>query len=528
MVLLCGTLTMPAQDSDSQLQTRMNEAVMKVYDEYLKKNPDDYETRFSRAYQSYYFGAYLNALADVNQALDETPQSKSDLRFDELLLRARIYDARGEYQNEIADLQQALVLKPRNDVASDMLARVSLRVGDNDQAEESYKALLRAEPTNYVAMHGLAKVAAKKGDYAEAARLVDEAVKLYPTVQEVYMNRADVLRDMDEIVPAIQNYIQAMTVNEDMMPPLRELVMLSDTHYDDVMATLAENIERAPRVGMLYYVRAMIAMEHLHYGQALKNLKALVDYDLYDYHTVYYNLAVCQANLLQWDDALTNIDKALERYSGDPDYFLLKSRIVRYRGHGDNFDAANSLLNDAAIVNAEYGPMLIAKAHLMIAQRKDTEAINYLNAAASQDDVKAEALLMRGWVNKYRLRNVDAAKTDFMEVLAAGESDMVSLRGFALHELSRSDEAREWAEQIIKEQPAIGGEAYFYAAALLSDMDDNNKAMQYLEGGLANGYGNLYEVTVNENPYVNLKLVRRHYGFKALVEKYQTNFQERR
>lgn len=517
-----------AQDNDSQLQAKMNEAVMKVYDEYLTKNPDDYETRFSRAYQHYYFGSFLNALADVNQALDETPRSKVDLRFDELLLRARIYDARGEYQNEIADLKQALELKPRNDVASDMLARVSMRVGENDQAEESYKALLRAEPTNYVAMHGLAKVAVRKGNYEEAARLVDEAVKLYPTEQQVYMNRADVLRDMDEVVPAIQNYVQAMTVSEDMMPPLRELVVLSDTNYDDVMATLAENIERAPRVGMLYYVRASIAIEHLHYGQALKNLKAIIDYNLYDYHTVYYNTALCQANLLQWDDALVNINKALQMHSGDPDYFLLKARIERYRGRGDNFETANSLLNDAATINAEYGPLLIAKAHLMIAQRKDTEALNYLNAAVNNDDVKAEALMMRGWVNKYRLRNIDAAKADFQTLIAGGDTDMESLRGFALHEMARADEARAWAEQIIKDEPAIGGEAYYYAAALMSDMDDNDKAMQYLETALANGYGNLYEVMINENPYVNLKLVRRHDGFKSLIEKYQTAFQERR
>lgn len=528
IVLTAGCLAANAQNDDTELQAKMNAAVMKVYDEYLQKNPDDYETRFSRAYQHYYFGNYLSALADVNQALDETPQAKVDQRFDELMLRARIYDARGEYENEIADLKQALTLKPNHDVASDMMARVSLRVGELDQAEQNYRTLLRLEPTNYVAMHGLAKIEAKRGHYEQAAQLVDEAARLYPTEQAVYMNRADVLLDMDQTEPAIQNYIQALAVGENIMPPLRELVIMSDTHYNDVMDKLAENIERAPRVGMLYYVRAMIAIEHLHYGQAMKNLKAIVDYNLYDYHTVYYNLALCQANLLQWDDALANINRAIDMHGSDADYHVLKARIERYRGHGDNFEAANNALNDAAMINADYGPMLLAKAHLLIAQRRDTDAIGYLNAAVKQDDVRAEALLMRGWVQKYRLKNNDAAKADFQSILASGESDMESLRGFALHELSRGDEARAWAEKIIGEEPAIGGEAYFYAAALLSDMDDNNKAMQYMDKALENGYGNLYEVRVDDNPYVNLKLVRRHDGYNALVEKYQVNFQERR
>ena len=59
--LAIAALALPAaaQSDDAQLQAKMNEAVMKVYDEYLQKNPDDYETRFSRAYQHYYFGNYI-------------------------------------------------------------------------------------------------------------------------------------------------------------------------------------------------------------------------------------------------------------------------------------------------------------------------------------------------------------------------------------------------------------------------------------------------------------------------------------
>ena len=72
-----------------------------------------------------------------------------------------------------------------------------------------------------------------------------------------------------------------------------------------------------------------------------------------------------------------------------------------------------------------------------------------------------------------------------------------------------------------------GGEAYAVAAALLSDIGDNDQALKYLESALANGYGSLYEVTMSEEPYVNLKLVRRHPDFNITIERYTENFIEK-
>ena len=73
-----------------------------------------------------------------------------------------------------------------------------------------------------------------------------------------------------------------------------------------------------------------------------------------------------------------------------------------------------------------------------------------------------------------------------------------------------------------------GGECYYYASALLSDMGDEAQAIDYLRSALANGYGSLFEVKVNEDPYVNLKLVRRAADFNSVVEQNQQAFQERR
>ena len=124
------------------------------------------------------------------------------------------------------------------------------------------------------------------------------------------------------------------------------------------------------------------------------------------------------------------------------------------------------------------------------------------------------------------MRDAESALADFGMMLNNG-SDMASLKGFALHELGREEEARKWAQDNIMSNSLPGGEAYAVAAALLSDIGDNDQALKYLESALANGYGSLYEVTMSEEPYVNLKLVRRHPDFNITIERYTENFIEK-
>ena len=216
---------------------------------------------------------------------------------------------------------------------------------------------------------------------------------------------------------------------------------------------------------------------------------------------------------------------ALKMDAKEIDYYILKADIVRYNGDGGNYDDADAVLDLAANLNPDYAPMLLAKAHLLIAQRKNEDAVRTINAIVMNDASNAEALLLRGWVYKYRMQKADLAKSDFEKMLLNGEG-LTSLRGFALHELGRADEARAWAKEIINANAAPGGEAYYYAAALLSDMDDNDQAYKYLESGLAYGFGSAFELKVNEDPYVNLKLVRRHPDFGKLVDQYGSNFVE--
>lgn len=519
-------------DEDIRIRNRINEAVMGVYNSALDKDPSDYNTRFARANQLYYNGEYDLAIADVKQVIDAIPNKEKELRFDSYLLLATLYDAKGEYDHEIDALKEASAINATSMPCIDMLAKVSYKVGDLDAAERNYATILRDNPLSYDAMYGMAKIEAKRGNFEKAAGYVDRAVNLFTAEPQVYINRSDVLMMMEQYEPAAQDLISALSVGSDSGSAIEALVKMSDTKYDAVMNALANSYEKAPRVGTFYYVRAMIAIRHFHYGQALKDLKSIIDNNLYDYHSIYYNAALCQRELTQWDDALGNVNKAIALAPDELSYYVLKASILQYRGKGNNYDAAIEVLNQALAKNGHYLDALKAKARVQLAQRKDKEALATVNTALSTSSTDADALMLRGWIYKYRLNNAAQAKADF-EKVAQMDNDIHHLKGFALHELGQEDDARAWAKKIVEDGILPGGESYFYAAALHSDigeyeMGDKAICLDNLRSALANGYGSLYEMKVNENPYVNLKLVRRYPEFNTILEQNQTNFQERR
>lgn len=530
LVLAAGFATAMAQNDDAAVRQRINEAVLKVYDEQLAKEPNDYSTLLARANQYYYFGRVDDAMTDVNSALALIPTKEKEMRYDALMLRARLFDQQGAFEGEIVDLTEAANLVPSSLACTDMLAKVCLKVGRLDEAEANFKAIQRAEPLNYDAMYGMAQVALKRNDFEAATNHVDKAVGLFAAEPQVYINRADILERMNQFEPAALDLVSAFSIGDKSGVALQRLVTMADAHYDQVMSALGTTIDKAPRGGLFYYIRASIAMDHFHYGQALKDLKSIIDNNLYDYHSVFYKAARCQYELMQYVEALNNVNRAIAmNESGDADYLLLKAQCERRMGNGDNFDTAMNTLSGVAAIDGKHLGTLLEQARIHIAKRESRPAMIYLNAAIDYtDQPSAEALLLRGWLNKYRNNDAVTATADFERVAQLNDDTAHGLRGFALHELGRADEAKQWAQKIIENTSMAGGEAYYYAAALYSDMGEDKLAIEAFKKCLANGFGSLFEVRVNEDPYVNLKLVRRLADFETLVSQSQINFQERR
>ena len=516
-------MTAMSQSSDQMFRDKVTDAVMKVYDDHLAQNPNDYNVLYARAHQHYYNGEYNAAIADVNQALLLTPKTDSELRFDEYILRARISDARQDYTSELADLRMAQELQPKSLPCTDMIAKANLKLGNLDAAEKAFKTILRAESMNYDAMYGLALVEQARGNAKAALEQVNKAVELFRTEPQVYVNRADIFARQNNIEGAVQDLMQGMLVG-DGGNAASSLFDLSDTHYDAVMRTLSDMADKSPADdGVLRYLRANIAMDHLHYGQALRDLNYVKRNGFYTGAGVNYLIADCQMQLARYDEALLNIDQALTADPSKPEYYIVKALAEYNVGEGGHFDAAMDALNRCSAINPQYVPMLLSKASLLMSQGRDNDALGYLNAAVANEPDNAEALLTRGLLLK-KLDNLRAAVNDF-NTLTRLSDDVHDLKGFGLSELGRDNDALSWLGRIANNN-VPGGENHYYAALFMAMRGDNYRAMEFLQKAIDNGYGSLYNLQYDNLSPISLKSLRSEQGFDLLIQKAQRNFAE--
>jgi tetratricopeptide (TPR) repeat protein len=523
LVAVVCTMSAVGQSSDAVIRDKMTSAVMKVYDDHLAQNPNDYNILFARAHQNFYNGDYTAALADVNQALMLTPKTDKELRFDEYILRARISDARHDYQSELTDLKLAQELQPKSLPCTDFIAKANLKLGNLDAAEKAFKTILRAESMNYDAMYGLAQVEQARGNNKAALDHVTKALDLFRVEPQVYVNRADIYTRQGNIEAAVKDLLDGMAVGSG-GTAAKALFDLSDINYDGVMRSLASIADNAgENAGIYRYLRANLAIDHSRYGQALKDLNNIRRTHLYNSPSVDYNIAKCYMELGRYDEAINMVDQAIAADPTEPDFFLVKAISEYYAGDGGNTEAAMEALHRCSLIAPQYVPMLLAKAALYSSQGNDDTALGYLNAAVATDPNDAEALFTRASVLK-RLGKDALAARDLKTIMLMGDN-LYDLKGLAMNEMGRDNEAFAWLQHITSTD-VPGGENFYYAAVLMALRGDNYKAMEYLQKAVDNGFASRHRLVNDILSPISLQSLRSEPGFDLFIDKAQRNFME--
>lgn len=514
---LSGTFVM-AQESSQQ---KIMDAVMQVYAEELKKNPDDYAVLYSRASQYFINEDYAKAFADVNAAINATTRSDLPMLVDEYVLRAKIYNATGKAQLALADLQEANKLDPSSDAVLNMLADSYYTNGDWSNARNCYMSLYRRSNINYKAILGLARSEVKLNNAGQAMEYANRAVELYPADMAVYVGRSEVYELLGRNQEAAQDLIMALSISDGGGDAIRRLMRLSDVAYGDVVAALDVSISNAPETGMFYYIKSSVQVSHFDYANGLRTLQEIISRKLYDYHGIYYDAATAAYNLSRFDEALTYIDTAINMQSELPYYYVLKSQILSAMSRADE---AYNAVKVGLMVKSDDMELLYQRAMLDIDAGEYRTAQQGLNEIIMTNASWARARYMRGWLRKNCLGDETSAKSDFNEILLTGDGDEL-LRGFVLHELGRDDEAAQWCESIAKDAKRAGGEACFVAAVVMAQCGRDDSAIDYLDRALTLGYGSYYDVMDNEMPLRSLQPVRHLEKFRATVEAHKSLFE---
>ena len=279
--------------------------------------------------------------------------------------------------------------------------------GRLSDAEEIYRAVSRAIPKHSGALHLLGVIAYQKGRFAEADRLIGQAIEINRHNATMHSNRDSVFIKLGPL----GSFDTALELKPDFADALN--------NRGTVLNELGRNAE-----AIATYDKALAIRPD--YAEALNNRgKAFCD-------------------LRRYDEALANSDKALEIR---PNY----AEALHNRGNALNglkhFEEAIASFDQALTVNPDYAEAHNARGNALGALRRHAEALaSYDRALAVRPDY-SEALNNRGVVLN-DLGRLGEALACYNQALTGSDfADVLNNRAGTYNSMKRYQEAAsDWAK----------------------------------------------------------------------------------
>ena len=184
------------------------------------------QEKYEKAVQSYTkalayapVGGWFRSRAWCYKKLDRLDEANRDLSavlefspddVDLLVRRADIYITKKHYPSAIADLEHALELNPKFELASNNLGWIYAKQGDNERAAIYFDKTLEYDPDNEYALSRCGVVRERLGQLDKAELCLARAVVVAPKDASVWRNYGDVLfkRGDPKHLRALANYLK--------------------------------------------------------------------------------------------------------------------------------------------------------------------------------------------------------------------------------------------------------------------------------------------------------------------------------
>lgn len=498
---LCGCLQSGAQQINP-----MMESVLQDYAEILAENPRDYYTLYDRATQYYTMGEYARALSDIDMALEYTPDKDSDYKQAEYSLKSDILAAQKKYTEAIEFLNKALEFKgsSANDIYK--LGSLYLLTENADEALKAFQRLQRENPRSQEAFYGMAKAYVMKGNTSEAEDLLKEIESLGKQSYLTYCRIGDLYLDMNNLREATNNYIVAYTMEENSQRPIESLKYISKKDPSLVMETLEGRIASNPDNLALNYIKAILAFDNGDYARAEKASKDLAKALEEDSPAVYRLMAVSQLAQNNLTDANQSIATAEKLAPENLGVLVNKAEVYMSQNPQVALEAAEKALK----TDPTNEGALQAAANAAILSGNYQDASRYLNELILSNPANIEALLLRGYLNTEYLNDEKAGIADYTRAGNARTDDDTS--GLILAALGKAKAGKKLdSEGMINQaiqQGAQDKDALYLISVYYAQTGNTDKAREFSQKALINGYGNLYNLQTNRQPLLNLSPIR--------------------
>lgn len=480
----------------------------------LDETPNHLDSRFLRAKIYWRADKFDAALRDVAYAIKHYKGKPTVNKSTLFGLQGAIYDDMKKYADAAASYRQAAKLARKDNPERLQsykfdLAQSQYHAGDLDGAEKTYLEMLKDDPGDVGAMVGLARNRRDQKRFEDGLEWLKKAESYDASYAEIYRFKTALLDELGRTDESIDAALKYFELNDD--APAWLVAEYAGNHYTYGVAKVKAEMNKENVSNRWIVLLTRMYEDHFEYAKALE-LYDKVEKEYGAYKMIAYYKSNCYAELGQFNMAIKEASRAIE-LDGGKTFYGHRGDIYRSAGMYDKAIADYQVsMEDDPSSGYEY--YAIGWCHQL--QGDKDKALDYYNQGIDLDKTYSYLFVSRGELLK-ESGDLEGAKADFEKVLEIDdEPEDGSCRHYALHGLGRDEEALEWMDQIIENEPFDNGH-YYDKACLFARMGRIEDALNSLEDAFKKGFRRFAHLEHDNDmdPLRNLP------EYKALIRQYK-------
>ena len=380
----------------------------------------------------------------------------------------------------------------------------------NDIAEADYRKAIELEPGSVVGYMGLGSIANTQKRWNDAVNQFDHAIKLDNKYSQGYSFRAEAYLGLEKWNEATDDIVKALSLDWD-----RKAISLAMTIKDPAFTMLVSKMKiqsaKAPNEEKWSNILGrMYAQNNMH----LKAIDAFMEANRRNTSSETYNLiSFCYSKMGQYENALKNIDLALNMDSTDISFKVRKANLL-YE-FGDVSSAINAIDN-VIVEQPDYAGGYWYRGWFKKMSDDIDGAIEDFSMCIVLAPEDSYALYGRGDLYMKQGKK-ELAEADFNRIIEIEDSpEKYNNIQHAYLSLGLVDKSIEAMDSIIARDKDRAA-SYYDASCLYAKMGQKQKALEYLKRSLELGYRRFAHIGRDKD----LDSIRDMDEFKTLIQRYE-------
>ena len=492
------------------MQEQKYDEAIEYFNKDLNENPKNGYSFVWIASLRDYRQEFGQALTAADLALKYLPKKDVDYVAYAYSTRAGIYLHIQDSVKALADYNEAIRLKPKETQPYEERAQLFYEQGKYDLASADYRKMVELKPGDVMGYMGLGRNANAQERWEEAIKQFDYVTKLESEYSSGYSFRAESYIGLEKWNEATDDIIKALSIDWDRKAHFLALTV-KEPAFTILVSKMKVQSAKAPNEATWPYIIATMYDQAKNYNKAIEYYSIANNKNMSE--KVYQKISNCHFRLGNYEEALANINQALNMDSTDVNFLAQKANIYYENG---NAKAAVAEWDKVLTMQPEYGFGYYRRGWFKELSGDLEGGLEDLSMAIVLEPKEPYFYETRGDLYA-KLGKRDLAEADFKKVIEIEDiPEKYECIQYAYQGLGLYDKAKEAMDAIIARDTTDFGN-YYDAACLYSRMKDKDNALKYLEKALKLGYNRFAHM---ERDF-DLDFLRNTSEFKVMIEKYK-------